>query len=148
MLPVTNPFVCELITGLMRGDPLNNSRRTHSSSVHTVGGWAGPAGTPAANGSSTALTRLDTKPPTYVTTVLGSYAVGQSRKDGTRGGVTAVVTAVVTAAVFICTVDDNVCAATELASTSEADMAVGAGSLSTFTSTAATLLSGALDALV
>jgi hypothetical protein len=72
--------------------------------------------------------------------VLGSYAVGQSLRDGTLG--------VVTVVVFIATADDNVCAAKELVSSSAADLAVGAGSLSSFTSTAATLLSGAFDALV
>src|SRR5689334_17011970 len=106
MLPVINPLDCELTTGCVVGVPLNSSRRTHARSVQIVGGWAGPAGAPAANGSSTALTRLDTSPPTYVTMVLGSYAVGHGRRDGTVG----VDKAVVTAAVFSCVVDDNVCA--------------------------------------
>src|SRR5829696_465757 len=93
----------------MRGDPLNNSRRTHASSVHTVGGSAGGAGNPAANGFNTALTRLDTKPPTYLTTVPGSNAVGHGRKDGTAGNVTA--------ALWTSSTAENVCAAKELTAT-------------------------------
>jgi hypothetical protein len=125
----------------MRGEALNNSRRTHASSVHTVGGSAGAAGRPAAIGLSTALTTLDTRPPTYVITVPGSKAVGRGRNDGTAGGVTAVVTT----AVRIFVVDDMVCAATELIPTrpSGTDLRAGCGSASTFTSTASTLTSTA-----
>jgi hypothetical protein len=65
--------------------------------------------------------------------VLGSYAVGHGRRDGTVG----VDNAVVTAAVFGSVVDDNGCAARELGPAS--DFAVGCGSLSVFTSATATL---------
>ena len=92
------------------GEQLKNSRRTQASSVHRVGGSVGGDGRPAANGLSAAVTRLDTRPATYVTAVPGSNAVGHSRKDGTAGAVTAVVTSALPAAA----VDDIVCAAKEL----------------------------------
>jgi hypothetical protein len=47
----------------MVGVSLNSSRRTHASNAHGDGS-AGRAGIPAANGLSTALTRLDTTPVT------------------------------------------------------------------------------------
>jgi hypothetical protein len=88
------------------------------------------------------LTTLDTRPPTYVTKVAGSNAVGHGRSDGTVG----VVTAVVTAAVLTCDVDDIVCAAKELTETVVSSW-LAPGSASTFTSAASTLLSGG-DAVV
>jgi hypothetical protein len=75
-----------------------------------------------------------------VTKVPGSNAVGQSLRDGTAGGVTAVVTA----AVRIPTVDDMVCAAKELTGTPAASgLASDCESVSTSTSTESTLLVGA-----
>lgn len=75
----------------------------------------------------------------------GSKAVGQGLRDGTVGGVTAVVTA----AGSVSAVDDIVCTAKELTATrvSDPDLSSGSGSVSTLTSTASTLLSGA-DVLV
>jgi hypothetical protein len=77
--------------------------------------------------------------------VAGSNAVGQGLRDGTAGGVTAVVTA----ALSTSAVDENVCAAKELADSwpSDDDFSSGCGSASTFTSTASSLLSGAFDVL-